>query len=107
MLEITRATSRGELRHFNPSKIDGDLVAHLIELTAGGGADYTFECIGDVKVMRTALEACHNGRRESIIIGGASGRTDLPKMVDWYMKGLIEIDPMITHKLKRRAGTNS
>ena len=93
----------------------------------GGGADYTFECIGNTKVMRIALEACHKGWGESIIIGvagagqeistrpfqlvtgrvwrgtafgGARGRTDVPKIVDWYMNGRIEIDPMITHTLK-------
>jgi S-(hydroxymethyl)glutathione dehydrogenase/alcohol dehydrogenase len=115
------------MTHFvNPSKVESDLVAHLVELT-GGGADYTFECIGNVKVMRAALEACHKGWGESIIIGvagagqeistrpfqlvtgrvwrgtafgGARGRTDVPKIVDWYMDGLIEIDPMITHELK-------
>ena len=110
----------------NPSKVDGDLVAHLIELT-GGGADYTFDATGNVNVMRTALEAAHKGWGESIIIGvapagaeistrpfqlvtgrswrgtafgGASGRSDVPGIVDWYMDGKIEIDPMITHKLK-------
>ena len=110
----------------NPSKVDGDLVAHLVELT-GGGADYTFDATGNVSVMRTALEAAHKGWGESIIIGvapagaeistrpfqlvtgriwrgtafgGASGRSDVPKIVDWYMDGKIEIDPMITHKLK-------
>lgn len=109
----------------NPSEVDGDLVAHLVELT-GGGADYTFECIGNTKVMRTALECAHKGWGESIIIGvagagqeistrpfqlvtgrswrgtafgGARGRTDVPKIVEWYMQGKIEIDPMITHKL--------
>ncbi len=115
------------MTHFvNPSQVDGDLVAHLVELT-GGGADYSFECIGNVKVMRDALECCHKGWGESIIIGvagagqeistrpfqlvtgrswrgtafgGARGRTDVPKIVDWYMEGKIEIDPMITHKLK-------
>jgi S-(hydroxymethyl)glutathione dehydrogenase/alcohol dehydrogenase len=114
------------MTHFvNPKKIDGDVVAHLVELT-GGGADYTFDCTGNVNVMRQALEACHRGWGESIIIGvaeagreiatrpfqlvtgrvwkgtafgGARGRTDTPKVVDWYMKGLIEIDPMITHQL--------
>jgi S-(hydroxymethyl)glutathione dehydrogenase/alcohol dehydrogenase len=118
-------------RHFgmtdfvNPSKVDGDLVAHLVELT-GGGADYSFDATGNVKVMRDALECAHKGWGESIIIGvapagaeistrpfqlvtgrvwrgtafgGASGRTDVPKIVDWYMDGKIEIDPMITHKL--------
>ena len=109
----------------NPSQVDGDLVAHLVEVT-GGGADYSFECIGNTEVMRTALECCHKGWGESIIIGvagagqeistrpfqlvtgrswrgtafgGARGRTDVPKIVDWYMQGRIEIDPMITHKL--------
>jgi S-(hydroxymethyl)glutathione dehydrogenase/alcohol dehydrogenase len=112
------------MTHFvNPTKISGDIVAHLVELT-GGGADYTFDCTGNVDVMRTALEACHRGWGESIIIGvapagaeirtrpfqlvtgrvwkgsafgGARGRTDVPKIVDWYMDGKIEIDPMITH----------
>ena len=109
----------------NPSEISGDLTAHLIELT-GGGADYTFECIGNTDVMRVALESAHKGWGESIIIGvagsgkeistrpfqlvtgrswrgtafgGARGRTDVPKIVDWYMDGKIEIDPMITHVL--------
>jgi S-(hydroxymethyl)glutathione dehydrogenase/alcohol dehydrogenase len=110
----------------NPSKVSGDLVAHLVDLT-GGGADYTFECIGNTKVMRTALEACHKGWGQSIIIGvagageeiatrpfqlvtgrvwrgtafgGARGRTDVPKIVDLYMNGQIEIDPLITHTFK-------
>ena len=110
----------------NPDKVSGDLVEHLVDLT-GGGADYTFECIGNVNVMRVALECAHKGWGESIIIGvagagqeistrpfqlvtgrswrgtafgGARGRTDVPKIVDWYMDGKIEIDPMITHKLK-------
>jgi len=115
------------MTHFvNPSEVEGDLVAHLVELT-GGGADYSFECIGNVKVMRDALECAHKGWGESIIIGvagagqeistrpfqlvtgrswrgtafgGARGRTDVPKIVDWYMQGKIDIDPMITHKLK-------
>mgnify|MGYP001816189309 CR=1 FL=1 len=109
----------------NPSEVDGDLVGHLVDLT-GGGADYTFECIGNVDVMRTALEACHKGWGESIIIGvagagqeiktrpfqlvtgrswrgtafgGARGRTDVPQIVAWYMDGKIQIDPMITHTL--------
>jgi S-(hydroxymethyl)glutathione dehydrogenase/alcohol dehydrogenase len=114
------------MTHFvNPSEIDGDLVGHLVELT-GGGADYSFECIGNTKVMRAALECCHKGWGESIIIGvagagqeistrpfqlvtgrvwrgtafgGARGRTDVPKIVDWYMDGKIEIDPMITHTM--------
>ena len=114
------------MTHFvNPSKVSGDLVAHLVDLT-GGGADYTFECIGNVKVMRIALETAHKGWGQSIIIGvagagqeistrpfqlvtgrswrgtafgGARGRTDVPKIVDWYMDGKIEIDPMITHTM--------
>lgn len=114
------------MTHFvNPNEVDGDLVAHLVELT-GGGADYSFECIGNVNVMRQALECAHKGWGESIIIGvagagqeistrpfqlvtgrswrgtafgGARGRTDVPKIVDWYMEGKIDIDPMITHKL--------
>jgi S-(hydroxymethyl)glutathione dehydrogenase / alcohol dehydrogenase len=112
------------MTHFvNPKKISGDIVSHLVELT-GGGADYTFDCTGNVEVMRQALEACHRGWGESIIIGvapagaeiktrpfqlvtgrvwrgtafgGARGRTDVPKIIDWYMDGKIEIDPMITH----------
>jgi S-(hydroxymethyl)glutathione dehydrogenase/alcohol dehydrogenase len=115
------------MTHFvNPSRVDGDLVVHLVGLT-GGGADYTFECIGNVKVMRLALESCHKGWGESIIVGvagagqeiatrpfqlvtgrvwrgtafgGARGRTDVPKIVEWYMEGLIQIDPMITHTLR-------
>ncbi|TNF19286.1 MAG: S-(hydroxymethyl)glutathione dehydrogenase/class III alcohol dehydrogenase [Rhodobacteraceae bacterium] len=115
------------MTHFvNPAEVEGDLVAHLVELT-GGGADYTFDATGNVGVMRTALECAHKGWGESIIIGvapagaeiatrpfqlvtgrswrgtafgGARGRTDVPKIVDWYMDGKIEIDPMITHKLK-------
>ena len=109
----------------NPKEIKGDLVPYLIEMTNGGG-DYTFECIGNVKTMRQALESAHKGWGESIIIGvagggqevstrpvqmvtgrtwkgsafgGARGRTDVPRIVDWYMKGKIEIDPMITHTL--------
>jgi S-(hydroxymethyl)glutathione dehydrogenase/alcohol dehydrogenase len=114
------------MTHFvNPAKVDGDLVQHLVALTDGGG-DYTFDCTGNTAVMRTALEACHRGWGESIVIGvaeagkeiatrpfqlvtgrvwkgsafgGARGRTDVPKIVDWYMEGKIEIDPMITHTL--------
>jgi S-(hydroxymethyl)glutathione dehydrogenase/alcohol dehydrogenase len=110
----------------NPAEVPGDLVAHLVALT-DGGADYSFDCTGNVEVMRVALEACHRGWGESIIIGvaesgkeiatrpfqlvtgrvwkgsafgGAKGRTDVPKIVDWYMSGKIEIDPMITHVLR-------
>ncbi len=114
------------MTHFvNPAEIDGGLVDHLVDLTGGGG-DYTFDATGNVNVMRDALESAHKGWGESIIIGvagagaeistrpfqlvtgrswrgtafgGARGRTDVPKIVDWYMDGKIEIDPMITHKL--------
>ncbi|HSV18955.1 MAG TPA: S-(hydroxymethyl)glutathione dehydrogenase/class III alcohol dehydrogenase [Casimicrobiaceae bacterium] len=114
------------LTHFvNPRDVGGDLVAHLVELT-GGGADYSFECIGNVEVMRQALECCHRGWGVSVIIGvagagqeirtrpfqlvtgrvwkgtafgGARGRTDVPKIVDWYMEGKINIDDLITHVL--------
>ncbi len=114
------------LTHFvNPTEVEGDLVAYLVELT-GGGADYSFECVGNTKLMRQALECCHRGWGESIIIGvagagqeistrpfqlvtgrvwrgsafgGARGRTDVPRIVDWYMEHKIEIDPLITHKL--------
>ncbi|MEM9845234.1 MAG: S-(hydroxymethyl)glutathione dehydrogenase/class III alcohol dehydrogenase, partial [Pseudomonadota bacterium] len=109
----------------NPDEVDGDLVAHLVELT-GGGADYSFDATGNVSVMRAALECAHKGWGESVIIGvapagaeistrpfqlvtgrvwrgtafgGARGRTDVPKIVDWYMEGKIEIDPMITHTM--------
>lgn len=112
------------MTHFvNPSEVEGDLVAHLVELTKGG-ADYSFECIGNVKVMRQALECCHKGWGVSVIIGvagagqeistrpfqlvtgrvwkgsafgGARGRTDVPKIVDWYMEGKINIDDLITN----------
>ena len=124
--KVEMAKRFGMTDFVNPSKVDGDLVAHLVELTRGG-ADYTFDATGNVGVMRTALECAHKGWGESIIIGvapagaeistrpfqlvtgrvwrgtafgGASGRTDVPKIVDWYMDGKIEIDPMITHKLK-------
>ena len=114
------------MTHFvNPTEVEGDLVPYIVDLT-GGGADYSFECIGNVKVMRDALECCHKGWGTSIIIGvagagqeistrpfqlvtgrnwrgtafgGAKGRTDVPKIVDWYMDGKIEIDPMITHTM--------
>jgi S-(hydroxymethyl)glutathione dehydrogenase/alcohol dehydrogenase len=114
------------MTHFvNPKTLSGDLVAHLVELT-GGGADYSFECVGDVKLMRQALECCHRGWGVSVIIGvagsgqeigtrpfqlvtgrvwkgtafgGARGRTDVPKIVDWYMDKKIDIDSLVTHKL--------
>jgi S-(hydroxymethyl)glutathione dehydrogenase/alcohol dehydrogenase len=114
------------MTHFvNPNDVKGELVHHLIELTRGG-ADYSFECVGNVKLMRQALECTHRGWGVSVIIGvagagqeisarpfqlvtgrvwkgtafgGARGRTDVPRIVDWYMDRKIEIDPMITHKL--------
>ncbi|GAA0781810.1 S-(hydroxymethyl)glutathione dehydrogenase/class III alcohol dehydrogenase [Roseibium denhamense] len=109
----------------NPSEVEEDLVPYLVNLTKGG-ADYTFDATGNVNVMRTALESAHKGWGESIIIGvaaagaeiatrpfqlvtgrvwkgtafgGARGRTDVPQIVDWYMDGKIEIDPMITHTM--------
>jgi S-(hydroxymethyl)glutathione dehydrogenase/alcohol dehydrogenase len=114
------------MTHFvNPSEVKGDLVPYLVDLTKGG-ADYTFECIGNVKVMRQALECAHRGWGQSIIIGvagagqeiatrpfqlvtgrmwkgtafgGARGRTDVPRIVDWYMERRINIDDLITHVL--------
>lgn len=114
------------MTHFvNPKEVEGDLVPHIVDIT-DGGADYSFECIGNVDVMRQALECCHRGWGTSIIIGvagagqeiatrpfqlvtgrswkgtafgGARGRTDVPKIVDWYMDGKINIDDLITHKL--------
>lgn len=115
----------GLTRFVNPSEVKGDLVPYLVELT-GGGADYSFECIGNVEVMRQALECCHRGWGVSVIIGvagagqeirtrpfqlvtgrvwkgtafgGARGRTDVPKIVDWYMDGKINIDDLITHTM--------
>jgi S-(hydroxymethyl)glutathione dehydrogenase/alcohol dehydrogenase len=114
------------MTHFvNPDEVQGDLVPYLVDLTKGG-ADYSFECIGNVKVMRQALECAHRGWGQSIIIGvagagqeiatrpfqlvtgrvwkgtafgGARGRTDVPRIVDWYMDGRINIDDLITHTL--------
>jgi S-(hydroxymethyl)glutathione dehydrogenase/alcohol dehydrogenase len=120
------------MTHFvNPKEVGGDLVAHIVNMTKRGadqigGADYTFDCTGNVEVMRVALECSHRGWGQSIIIGvagagqeiktrpfqlvtgrqwkgtafgGARGRTDVPRIVDWYMDGKIQIDPMITHTL--------
>jgi S-(hydroxymethyl)glutathione dehydrogenase/alcohol dehydrogenase len=120
------------MTHFvNPKEVEGDLVPYLVNLTKRGadqigGADYTFDCTGNVDVMRAALESAHRGWGESIVIGvapagaeirtrpfqlvtgrvwkgtafgGARGRTDVPRIVDWYMEGKIEIDPMITHTM--------
>jgi S-(hydroxymethyl)glutathione dehydrogenase / alcohol dehydrogenase len=114
------------MTHFvDPSEVQGDLVPYLVELTKGGG-DYTFECIGNTKVMRQALESAHRGWGKSVIIGvagagqeistrpfqlvtgrvwmgtafgGARGRTDVPRIVDWYMEKKINIDDLITHLL--------
>jgi S-(hydroxymethyl)glutathione dehydrogenase/alcohol dehydrogenase len=114
------------ITHFvNPRDVGGDLVAHLVEIT-GGGADYSFECVGNVDLMRQALECCHRGWGVSVIIGvagagqeirtrpfqlvtgrvwkgtafgGARGRTDVPRIVDWYMDGKIAIDDLITHTM--------
>jgi S-(hydroxymethyl)glutathione dehydrogenase/alcohol dehydrogenase len=114
------------MTHFvNPSEVQGDLVPYLVDLTKGG-ADYSFECIGNVKVMRQALECAHRGWGQSIIVGvagagqeigtrpfqlvtgrvwkgtafgGARGRTDVPRIVDWYMEKRINIDDLITHVL--------
>ena len=114
------------MTHFvNPREMEGDLIPHLVSLTKGG-ADFSFECIGNVTTMRQALECCHKGWGTSIIIGvaasgeeiktrpfqlvtgrnwrgsafgGARGRTDVPKIVDWYMEGKINIDDLITHTL--------
>ncbi len=114
------------MTHFvNPKEIEGDVVSHLVELT-DGGADYSFECIGNVNIMRQALECCHKGWGVCTIIGvagagqeistrpfqlvtgrvwkgsafgGARGRTDVPKIVDWYMDNKINIDDLITHTL--------
>jgi S-(hydroxymethyl)glutathione dehydrogenase/alcohol dehydrogenase len=124
--------TRFGMTHFvNPKEVEGDIVPYLVSMTRRGadqigGADYTFDCTGNVTVMRQALEACHRGWGQSIVIGvagagqeiatrpfqlvtgrvwkgtafgGARGRTDVPKIVDWYMAGKIEIDAMITHTL--------
>ena len=114
------------MTHFvNPSDAGGDLVPHLVDLT-DGGADYSFECIGNVNTMRQALECCHRGWGVSVIIGvagggqeistrpfqlvtgrvwkgtafgGAKSRTQVPRIVDWYMDGKINIDDLITHTM--------
>jgi len=111
------------MTHFvNPREVKGDLVPYLVDLTKGG-ADYSFECIGNINVMRQALECCHKGWGVSVIVGvagagqeistrpfqlvtgrvwkgtafgGAKGRTDVPKIVDWYMDGKIDIDSLVT-----------
>jgi S-(hydroxymethyl)glutathione dehydrogenase / alcohol dehydrogenase len=113
------------MTHFiNPNDVGRDKVVQAVVDLTGGGADFSFECIGNTTTMRQALECCHRGWGESVIIGvapsgteiatrpfqlvtgrvwkgsafgGARGRTDVPKIVDWYMDGKIEIDPLITH----------
>ena len=116
------AEKLGMTHYVNPQEIAGDLVPYLVDLTKGG-ADYTFECIGNINVMRQALECCHKGWGVSVIVGvagagqeistrpfqlvtgrvwkgtafgGARGRTDVPKIVDWYMDGKINIDDLVT-----------
>jgi S-(hydroxymethyl)glutathione dehydrogenase / alcohol dehydrogenase len=124
--ERERIARKFGMTHFvNPKDIKGDLVPYLVELTKGG-ADYSFECIGSTDLMRQALECCHRGWGVSVIIGvapsgkeistrpfqlvtgriwkgtafgDARGRTDVPKFVDWYMDGKINIDDLITHTL--------
>ncbi|MEM9691641.1 MAG: S-(hydroxymethyl)glutathione dehydrogenase/class III alcohol dehydrogenase [Myxococcota bacterium] len=114
------------MTHFvNPSEVEGGLVDHIVGLT-GGGADYSFECVGSVELMRQALECCHKGWGESIIIGvagagqeigtrpfqlvtgrvwkgsafgGFRGRTDVPMLIDWYMDGKIDVDSLVTHTM--------
>jgi S-(hydroxymethyl)glutathione dehydrogenase / alcohol dehydrogenase len=114
------------MTHFvNPKEVKGDLVPYLVDLTKGG-ADYSFECVGNVDLMRQALECCHKGWGVSVIIGvagagkeiatrpfqlvtgrvwrgtafgGARGRSDVPRIVDWYMDGKINIDDLITHRM--------
>ena len=115
----------GMTEFVNPNEVEGDLVPYIVDRTKGG-ADYTFDCTGNVDVMRAALESCHKGWGESVIIGvapagaeiatrpfqlvtgrvwrgtafgGARGRTEVPRIVDWYMEGRVEIDPMITHTM--------
>ena len=126
----TLAEKFGMTDFVNPKEVD-NLVAHIVAMT-GGGVDYSFECIGNVDVMRQALECCHKGWGESIIIGvagsgqeistrpfqlvtgrvwrgtafgGAKGRTDVPKIVDWYMDGKINIDDLITHTMPLKTST--
>ncbi len=119
------ARKLGLTQFVDPKALAGDLVAHLVELTKGG-ADYSFECIGNTQTMRQALECCHRGWGTSVIIGvapagteistrpfqlvtgrvwkgtafgGARGRTDVPRLVDWYMEKKIAIDELITHRM--------
>jgi S-(hydroxymethyl)glutathione dehydrogenase / alcohol dehydrogenase len=121
----TLAEKFGMTHFVNPKEVGGDIVQHLVSIT-DGGADYSFECVGNVDLMRQALECCHRGWGVSTIIGvagagqeiktrpfqlvtgrvwkgtafgGARGRTDVPKIVDWYMDGKINIDDLITHTM--------
>ena len=115
------------MTHFiNPDEVGRDKVVQAVIDLTGGGADFSFECIGNVHTMRQALECCHKGWGQSFIIGvaaagqeistrpfqlvtgrewkgsafgGARGRTDVPKIVDWYMDGKLNIDDLITHTL--------
>ncbi len=122
--KVEMARKFGMTHFVNPSEIGGDKVVEAIVDITGGGADFSFECIGNTTTMRQSLECCHRGWGESIIIGvapsgaeistrpfqlvtgrvwkgsafgGARGRTDVPKIVDWYMDGKINIDDLITH----------
>ncbi len=122
---VELATKFGMTHFVNPKEVEGDLVPYIVDLTKGG-ADFSFECIGNVQTMRQALECCHKGWGESVIIGvagagqeistrpfqlvtgrvwrgtafgGAKGRTEVPKIVDWYMDGKINIDDLITHTM--------
>ena len=124
--KVEMAKTFGMTHFVNPDEVGRDKVVQAIVDLTGGGADFSFECIGNVHTMRQALECCHRGWGESIIIGvapsgaeiatrpfqlvtgrvwrgsafgGARGRTDVPKIVDWYMDGKIEIDPLITHTM--------
>ena len=123
--KATLAEKFGMTHFVNPKEVEGDLVPYLVDLT-DGGADYSFECIGNVSTMRQALECCHRGWGVSVIIGvagagqeistrpfqlvtgrvwkgtafgGAKSRTEVPKIVDWYMDGKINIDDLITHTM--------
>jgi S-(hydroxymethyl)glutathione dehydrogenase/alcohol dehydrogenase len=124
--KVELATRLGMTHFVNPDEVGRDKVVQAVVDLTGGGADFSFECIGNVGTMRQALECCHRGWGESVIIGvagagqeistrpfqlvtgrvwrgtafgGARGRTDTPRIVDWYMEGKIEIDPLITHTL--------
>ncbi len=124
--KVEMAKKFGMTHFVNPDEVGRDKVVQAIMDLTGGGADFSFECIGNIHTMRQALECCHRGWGESIIIGvapsgteistrpfqlvtgrvwrgsafgGARGRTDVPKIVDWYMEGKINIDDLITHTM--------